>query len=146
MLFNSLEFLFFFIAVTIGYWVLPHRHRWWWLLAASCLFYMAFVPVYIVILGGTIVVDYFAGLYLEKAQGRARLYGLWASLAANIGVLAAFKYWNWLNFNLHVVMQTAGFSGSPLPYLDILLPIGLVVPHLPGDELYYRGIPGQLPG
>ena len=35
--------------------------------AASCYFYMAFIPVYILILGFTIVIDYFAGLYLEKA-------------------------------------------------------------------------------
>jgi D-alanyl-lipoteichoic acid acyltransferase DltB (MBOAT superfamily) len=86
---------------------------------------MAFVPVYIFILGGTIVVDYFAGLYLEKATGKKKLWGLYASLAANLGVLAAFKYWNWLNENLHEILRAAGFSGSPLPFLEILLPIGL---------------------
>ncbi len=63
MLFNSIEFVFFFILVTSLYFVLPHRFRWFMLLAASCYFYMAFVPVYILILGFTIVIDYFAGIY-----------------------------------------------------------------------------------
>jgi D-alanyl-lipoteichoic acid acyltransferase DltB (MBOAT superfamily) len=44
---------------------------------------------------------------------------------ANIGVLATFKYWNWLNDNLSLLLKTAGFEGTPLPYLEILLPIGL---------------------
>jgi len=46
-LFNSLEFLIFFPIVTIGYFCLPQHWRWLWLLMASCVFYMAFVPIYI---------------------------------------------------------------------------------------------------
>jgi hypothetical protein len=46
MLFNSIEFLVFFPIVTIGYFLLPHKFRWLWLLIASCYFYMAFVPIY----------------------------------------------------------------------------------------------------
>jgi hypothetical protein len=40
MLFNSLEFLVFFPIVTLGYFALPQRIRWFWLLSASCFFYM----------------------------------------------------------------------------------------------------------
>jgi D-alanyl-lipoteichoic acid acyltransferase DltB (MBOAT superfamily) len=86
---------------------------------------MAFVPVYILILGFTIFVDYFAGIYLEQTQGKAKRYGLYASLFANIGVLAVFKYWNWLNDNITAALQVWGIPQSPLPYLEILLPIGL---------------------
>ena len=50
MLFNSSAFAIFFPVVTAGYFILPHRFRWAWLLAASCLFYMYFIPVYILIL------------------------------------------------------------------------------------------------
>ena len=35
MLFNSLDFLIFFPLVTLAYFLLPHRVRWVWLLAAS---------------------------------------------------------------------------------------------------------------
>jgi D-alanyl-lipoteichoic acid acyltransferase DltB (MBOAT superfamily) len=124
MLFNSLEFVFFFIIVTGLYFVLPHRFRWFMLLAASCYFYMAFVPIYILILGFTIVIDYFAGILLENATGNRRKMFLIASLVANIGVLAVFKYYNFLNENLTVLLHGLGRE-NPIPYLSILLPIGL---------------------
>lgn len=124
MLFNSFHFLVFFIAVTSLYFALPHRFRWQMLLAASCYFYMVFVPVYILILGGTIVVDYFAGILIEKASGRRRKLFLICSLVANVGVLAVFKYYNFLNENLGAVLSAVGMN-NPVPYLSILLPIGL---------------------
>ena len=49
MLFNSLQFCAFFVIVTTAYYLLPWRRRWQMLLAASCFFYMSFVPVYILI-------------------------------------------------------------------------------------------------
>ena len=72
MLFNSIQFCFFFILVTTLYFILAHKYRWFLLLAASCYFYMVFVPIYILILGFTIVVDYFAGIYIERSQGKKR--------------------------------------------------------------------------
>ena len=44
MLFNSWQFLIFFPAVTLGFYQTPVRWRRWWLLAASAVFYMAYVP------------------------------------------------------------------------------------------------------
>lgn len=124
MLFNSLHFLCFFVIVTTFYFVLPHRYRWFNLLIASCYFYMAFVPAYILILGGTILVDYVAGIYIEKSTGYRRKFLLMSSLVANIGVLAVFKYYNFLNQNLSLFLQSVGWTNS-LPYLSMLLPIGL---------------------
>jgi len=125
MLFNSLQFLFFFIIVTISYWYLPHRFRWLLLLLTSCYFYMAFVPVYILILGFTIVIDYFAGIYLEKIENQStKKIFLIISLIANIGVLAVFKYYNFINFNIDFILQQFD-SNTPFSYLKILLPIGL---------------------
>ena len=100
MIFNSIEFVFFFIIVTGTYFLLPHRFRWLLLLAASCYFYMAFVPIYILILGFTIVIDYFAGVLIENEFGRRRKLFLIMSLIANIGVLAIFKYYNFINENI----------------------------------------------
>jgi hypothetical protein len=62
---------------------------------------MAFVPIYILILAFTIIVDYFAGIYIEKATGKRRKQFLILSLVANIGVLVVFKYFNFFvdNFN-----------------------------------------------
>jgi alginate O-acetyltransferase complex protein AlgI len=124
MLFNSFEFLIFFVAVTSLYFLLPHKYRWALLLLASCIFYMFFVPAYILILFFTITVDYFAGILIENAGGIKRKRYLWLSLAANISVLAVFKYYNFLNDN---ITELLGFVGTdnPIPYLDIILPIGL---------------------
>src|ERR1700712_2027105 len=94
MIFNSLEFLIFFPVVTLIYFQLPHRFRWAHLLLASCIFYMFFIPVYILILIFTIVIDYVAGIMIENAGGRRRKLFLLMSLIANIGVLAVFKYYN----------------------------------------------------
>ena len=85
---------------------------------------MAFVPIYILILGFTILIDYFSGIYIEKAIGKKRKLILLFSLIANIGVLAIFKYFNFLNENLSFLMHGFG-SANPIPYLSILLPIGL---------------------
>jgi D-alanyl-lipoteichoic acid acyltransferase DltB (MBOAT superfamily) len=85
---------------------------------------MAFVPIYILILGFTIVVDYFAGILIENSDGRRRKLFLICSLIANISVLAVFKYYNFLIDNFSFLLH--GFAlTNPLPYLSILLPIGL---------------------
>lgn len=125
MLFNSLEFLLFFPLVTILYFLLKHPYRWILLLAASCVFYMFFKPVYILILGFTIVIDYIAGIYIEKAADKKQKKKfLVLSIIANVGVLAIFKYYNFFNDNITSLASFMGFSNS-IPYLNILLPIGL---------------------
>jgi D-alanyl-lipoteichoic acid acyltransferase DltB (MBOAT superfamily) len=85
---------------------------------------MGFIPAYILILGFTIVVDYFAGILIEDAWGRRRKTYLLMSLAANIGVLAVFKYYNFLN---RTAADLAGLLGVPyaVPFLAIALPVGL---------------------
>ncbi|MBS1575688.1 MAG: MBOAT family protein [Bacteroidetes bacterium] len=123
MLFNSVHFFFFFLIVTSFYFISPHKYRWFILLLASCYFYMAFVPMYILILAFTIVVDYFAGIFLEKAGSKKKKF-LILSLVVNIGILAVFKYYNFINENISLLLSNFGVN-NPIPYLKILLPIGL---------------------
>ncbi len=124
MLFNSLQFILFFIIVSIAYFNLKHKYRWMLLLFASSYFYMAFVPIYILILGCTIVVDYFAGILIEKTSGKRRKMFLILSLCVNIGFLMVFKYYNFINNNISQIFGILNKT-NPLPYLSILLPIGL---------------------
>ena len=125
MIFNSVHFILFFIVTTILYYALPHRYRWAFLLAISCYFYMVFKPIYILILAGTIVVDYFAGLFLESTTNpkRKKIF-LIASIIANVGVLAVFKYYNFINDNLTELLGVFHIKNE-IPMLRILLPIGL---------------------
>ena len=124
MLFNSVAFLVFFPVVCALYFALPARGaRISLLLGASCLFYMAFVPAYILILAFTIVIDYLAGLLIARATRHRRLF-LGASLVANVGVLAAFKYYPFIAANVDALLGRLG-SGQHLPELTWALPIGL---------------------
>ena len=124
MLFNSFQFLLFFPIVTLIYFLLPYKLRWFHLLIASCIFYMAFVPVYILILFFTIVIDYIAGRMVENASGARRKWFLVMSIIANAGVLAVFKYYNFFAQNINYTLLHSGNSYL-VPLLAIILPIGL---------------------
>ena len=124
MLFNSLEFLIFFPIVTAGYFLLPFHWRWLWLLVASCIFYMAFVPIYILILVVTIVVDYFAGLLIERTRGRKRWRYLVTSIIVTCGVLFVFKYYNFFGNNVNWIAEQFNLDFAVDP-LALILPIGL---------------------
>ncbi|GAB3639428.1 MBOAT family O-acyltransferase [Spirosoma arcticum] len=109
MLFNSLQFLLFFIVVTLTYFGLKWRGRWILLLVASCYFYMVLKPEYILILFLTIVIDYVAGIWIAQTTGPARRWLLILSLISNLGILAFFKYLgfftenvSWLFAQLHM--------------------------------------------
>lgn len=117
MLFNSLEFIIFFPIVTLLYFLLPHKLRWFHLLLASCIFYAAFIPSYLFIHFFLIAIDYAAGLLIERSQHKKTW--LVISIIANISLLGTFKYYNFFigNFN--------ELSGSHFILLKWVLPIGL---------------------
>ncbi len=124
MLFNSIEFALYFPIVCGLYFALTQRWRTPLLLVASCVFYMAFVPAYILILMITIVIDYFAGIYLERVTGKPRLVLLVVSIVATCLVLFVFKYFAFFTGSF---VGFAGLLGWELtnPSLNIILPIGL---------------------
>jgi len=124
MLFNSWQFLVFFPVVTSLYFLLPQRLRWILLLAASCVFYMALIPIYILILLFTILVDYCIGLAIGQSSGKLRKTYLIISLTSNLAILAFFKYYNFLNVSLASFAHFIDWN-YPVRYLAILLPIGL---------------------
>ena len=126
MLFNSLHFLLFFFFTTFAYYSLPPRRRWMLLLIVSCYFYMAFILAYIAILGVVILIDYVAGLYIERAQGSRRRLLLIISLVANIGLLAFFKYYDFFNEQLTALLSGLSMQ-NPIPMLGDILP-GIVLP------------------
>lgn len=126
MLFNSFSFFLFFPTVTVLYFVLPHRFRWQLLLGSSCYFYMAFIPWYIAILAVTIVIDYFAGLWIAKPgiSQTERRNVLIVSIVSTCLVLCVFKYCNFITGNLVALAKLVGWNYS-LNALNIILPIGL---------------------
>lgn len=124
MLFNSLSFLIFFPAVFFAYWALPARLRPVLLLLASCYFYMAFVPQYVLILFYLIVLDYSMARLIESATGSRRKLFFGISLFSTIGTLFVFKYFNFFNDNAAALASFLGWH-YPLGALSLILPLGL---------------------
>ena len=124
MLFNSFSFLIFFPTVTILYFLIPHAYRWLFLLVASCIFYMAFIPIYILVLGLTIAIDYTAAFLIERSEGKRRKLYLIVSIVSTCTVLFIFKYFNFFNTNLSQVARFFHWNYS-IENLSLILPIGL---------------------
>ncbi len=124
MLFNSFQFLVFFPAVTIVYFLLKPAWRWAWLLAASCYFYMAFIPAYILVLFLLIVVDYGAARKIEQSEGAARKTWLVFSIGTTVLILFVFKYFNFFQGAIAQVFAAFGGHYTP-PVSTLILPLGL---------------------
>lgn len=124
MLFNSLEFAVFFPFVCAAFFISPQKMRVHLLLAASCVFYMAFIPSYILILAVTILIDYVGGILIERGNARTKRAILCVSILATCAVLFVFKYYDffWNNYT-----AISGFFGNSVarPASGIILPIGL---------------------
>ncbi len=124
MLFNSLNFLVFLPLFVVVYYLVNHKYRWITIFLGSCYFYMSFVPKYILILFTIICIDYVSAILIEKQERKKRWLLLIVSLCANIGLLAFFKYFNFINENISSVFALFGKHVSAFN-LDIILPIGL---------------------
>lgn len=68
MLFNSIDFLIFFPIVTLIYFLIPHRVRYIWLLIASYYFYMAWNPVYALLMLTSTFITYISGILIDRAN------------------------------------------------------------------------------
>lgn len=126
MLFNSLEFLFFFPIVVGVFFALPHRFRWALLLLASYYFYMCWKPEYVLLILASTLIDYFAARGMEKAGDRRKLKQalLGLSLATNLGLLFGFKYFNFFNDSVRAVCDRFNIFYDVAAF-DVLLPVGI---------------------
>ena len=125
MLFNSFQFLLFFLVVTFLYYIINFKWQWLLLLLASCYFYAAFIPAYILVLFAIILIDYTAGRFIEKSIGKQRKLFLVISIVANLSALAIFKYHNFFVDNVNEVLNILNVPIKPFPIWHIVLPIGL---------------------
>ena len=125
MLFNTFHFLVFFIVVWTLFLVLRGTARRLLLLFASYYFYMCWNAKYILVILGITIIDYFAGLLIERSSELKKkgIY-LGLSLFCNIGLLAVFKYFNFLSLSAAGLFHFLGLQYDA-PLLRVLLPVGL---------------------
>lgn len=132
MLFNSLEFLLFFPAVTLLYFFMSHKYRWVWLLITSYYFYMSWDARYALLIATSTLITYISGILIgysntlsnqEKASRQKRL---WVALSfiSNLALLIFFKYFYFILDNLNGILQLAHINKLS-PQLDIVLPVGI---------------------
>ena len=124
--FNSGAFLIF-LPVAVGvHWLLPHRFRKYWLLAASWFFYMYWNPLLILLLLASTVIDYCCGRGMEKRRddAKAKKALLLVSICMNLGLLFFFKYWDFFGENVNALAAGLGLAYR-VPALNLILPVGI---------------------
>jgi alginate O-acetyltransferase complex protein AlgI len=123
-LFNSYEFALFFVVVLALHRALPsHRARLWLLLVASCVFYASWSVGYLLLLAASVVGDWLLGRAIARARAGRRLL-LVASVVLNLGVLAIFKYADFLVGAVAAGARAFGAHWTPQP-LGLALPLGI---------------------
>jgi len=124
MLFNSLEYLLFFVVVTITYFICPKKIRWMVLLISSYYFYMQWNEVYAILMLLSTVITYISGKIIgwinnyDKPDILKKLT-VAVSLILNLSILVIFKYGNFIIENINF------YTESKISALDLLLPVGI---------------------
>ena len=125
MLFNSLQYVIFLPIVVMLYFMIPHKFRIYLLLVASYYFYMCWKVEYIFLIMGSTIVDYYAGIQIEKSQTKQRKKRfLLLSILTNLGILFSFKYFNFINDSVRTVFDQLNIFYN-VPAFRVLLPVGI---------------------
>lgn len=125
MLFNSLSFLYFFLAVLAVNSLLPLKYRNAWILFAGFVFYMSWSPPFILLLLITAAIDYRVALKMASLPTREeRKPWLVASLIFNLGSLGFFKYTQMALGTAGTLSHWLGLHWQP-PGIEIALPLGI---------------------
>jgi alginate O-acetyltransferase complex protein AlgI len=121
MLFNTIPCFVFFFVVAALFYTAPSGLRKPVLLFASYFFYASWNWKFLPLLLTLTAIDYFAALWIEDRKGPVRKMAFAVSVAANLGFLGFFKYFNFLLSNLAVLLHLPANSF----WFDIVLPLGI---------------------
>lgn len=124
MVFSSIEFMIFLILTVSGFYGLQRLAvgrtvSLLFLTVASLTYYAYWNPVYILILLGSISVNFLIGQSLCRMEGRARKAVFVGGVAANLAALAWYKYMDFFVSTLN------GLAGTDWPLFGIVLPLGI---------------------
>ena len=119
------EFLLFFALTAALHWVLPSRFRSLWLLLAGYFFYYTNQPAGLLLLVLSTLIDFFLARGIATQRDpRARKGLLVAGLALNLGILAFFKYANFIGDLFRPLFGWLQVSYQR-PLLRLAVPLGL---------------------
>lgn len=124
MVFSSLTFMFVFLPIVLLlYYAVPKKLKNLFILISGLIFYAWGEPVYVFIMIVSTLIDYTAGLLIDKFNDRAviKRICLIVSLVMNLGLLGVFKYSGFIMQNFDAVFGTALYN----PDHALPLPIGI---------------------
>ena len=125
MLFNSVSFAVFLTIVFLLYYIVPHKYRWCFLLAASYVFYMNLHIGYGILLLLATVLTYTMALGLEKARTvRGRRACLLSGILPLILILLFYKTAGPVIDRLNLLIDAGRLAMQPFT-VRILLPAGI---------------------
>ncbi len=128
MLFPTIEFALFFLAVFTASWLLMPRPALWkpFILAASYVFYGYTDARFVLLLFGSTVFNQVMAETLHRLRGRGRAgsVAMGVAVAGNLGALAWFKYYNFFLDSVTELLAKVHLS-APLPLLQVALPVGI---------------------
>ena len=145
MSFISMEFLLFLAGAILGYYLIPKRFQWVWLLMFSCVFYLCAGLQAVCFLLTTAMTTFAAGLWIKQREDavkkrlallpagapkedkkalkercrRQKCLIVAGTLLVNFGILGALKYMNFAIDNLNALL------GLDLSRVSLLLPLGI---------------------
>ena len=119
--FNSIQFFAFLVLTLVLFYLAPKHWRRVILLIASYAFYMSWNWKFLPLLLTLTIIDFWCALWIVKTERRKRKLAMVISVAANLGFLGFFKYYNFLADN------AALLAGKPEHafFLKIVLPLGI---------------------
>ncbi|MCK6530639.1 MBOAT family protein [Myxococcota bacterium] len=126
MKFDSFVFAVFLAGVLPLYWAIPSRRvQNAFVLAASYLFYGWWDGRFLALLAFSTAVDYHLARLIEAADDprRARVL-VTASVVVNLGVLGAFKYFDFFATSAADLLRGLGLQANPWT-LRLVLPVGI---------------------
>ena len=125
MVFSSPIFLFLFLPLVLAYFLVPGlRLRNLWLLAFSIIFYAWGEVIFVFLMLGSTLMNYFLGLWVERETiPSRRKWAVGIAVALNLGTLAIFKYANFAVENLNAALGILRLA--PVQMDPVRLPIGI---------------------
>ena len=125
MLFNSPDFIIFFIFIISVVVIFKHRKfQHLFLLLASYFFFYYTSNYLIILLIFSTLLDFYAGREIWKTQNITHKKIIFSiSLAGNLGLLGFFKYADFGISQLNTIGNSLGIDA--IPFLNLALPIGI---------------------
>jgi D-alanyl-lipoteichoic acid acyltransferase DltB (MBOAT superfamily) len=126
-LFPTITFAIFFVAVFVVSWLLMPRLRVWkvFIVLAGCVFYGWWDYRAVALLAVVALANFALALAIARARGLgARKTALVVALSFDLGLLAVFKYFDFFAVSAANLFRVFGLQLTP-PLLDLALPVGI---------------------